>query len=224
MHKNCIFKLGCTFIVVMIQILCDKTFNYKRNPQPSDSENDEKANKKPDGHSSQSQPLFVTTDQPHSIFVDPSINFNNKTETLQLPPSFNLRSNQKSTPKGITHFRNDQFLSAPQTQFFSESQTPQGFSGFQTPQGFSGFQTPQTFSGSQTPQTFSGSQTPQPFSGFQTPQHFSGSQILPKKPKRVLFVPTSQSDPNQTVAEIHSNSNDNEDVILNVDEIDETLV
>ena len=49
MHKNCIFKLGCTFIVVMIQILCDKTFNYKRNPQPSDSENDEKANKKPDG-------------------------------------------------------------------------------------------------------------------------------------------------------------------------------
>ena len=37
LHKSCFFKLGCTFIFVLIQILCDKNFKLKKNVENESS-------------------------------------------------------------------------------------------------------------------------------------------------------------------------------------------
>ena len=37
LHKSCFFKLGCTFIFVLIQILFDKNFKFKKNVENESS-------------------------------------------------------------------------------------------------------------------------------------------------------------------------------------------
>ena len=193
----------------MIQIMCDKTYNYKRNPQinqknvthSSDDDNSDRDNTKTtqNQHSkktkkrdnvpvnnlsskdfSQSEPFSFTNTQPQSFVIDPnnSIFFNNKTETLNLPPSFNLRSNQKSTPNRNVLLSNVQSL---------------------------------------TGQSVPVQKLPLP-----------GSQTFANQPRQVTFstsmLPGSQSLPNQILADIHQDQNQNEDAILTIEENDETLV
>ena len=120
LHKSCFVKFGCTFIFVLIQILCDKNYSFKKR------DTIRKSNKKINSTSNQktqmknSIELNCSSDvlenelflnQPrektmsHSMSCYPKtpdrVTFNN--ETLKFPPSFNLQSNQKSTPKPLAN-------------------------------------------------------------------------------------------------------------------------
>ena len=56
-------------------------------------------------------------DQPHSCCPDHhKIRFNNQTSTLQISPSFNLKSNQKSTPNNCA------YTNRPKQSMFSPQQ------------------------------------------------------------------------------------------------------
>ena len=118
MHKGCIFKFGCTFLVILIQVMCDQKFKICQN-KPSDSTFPKKKVSKNDCTKqtndkntclscTQQTKTNVICNQPHTCNPDPCtchfsssnehIKFDNKTSTLTFPPSFNLKSDKKSTP------------------------------------------------------------------------------------------------------------------------------
>ena len=138
LYKSCFFKICCTFLVVVIQKMCDR--NYKlcnNNPiaehdlttDTSDEESKQltkikvkkekiKKTKKVSQKNSCNQTNFCDqciVGQPQPCHYpkeklccsDRKVNFNTQTSTLQFPPSFNLKSNQKSTPKRQQHICND---------------------------------------------------------------------------------------------------------------------
>ena len=133
LHKNCVFKFGCTMIFVLIQILCDKNYKCKKKSSStidSDSDSIENDRKTLPKHIKKEKVTF--TDQPQSLNVpttsetinfgnqtsilrsphsckpniSETVTFDNQTSTLQFPPSFNLKSDEKSTPKPSANLNN----------------------------------------------------------------------------------------------------------------------
>lgn len=143
LHKSCCFKLGCTFFVVLIQIMCNKSekknnnltyektdederdtsddntkskkiSNKKKKKKISsrrkikiesystysdDTTDDDKTQKTKYKTNAKTTQLDVIADQPSSVLPDSKqVQFSKATSTLQFPPSFNLNSNQHSTP------------------------------------------------------------------------------------------------------------------------------
>ena len=90
LHKSCCFKMGCTFVFVLIQIMCAKNYTCKRN-QPMNIEL-----------------LSIPTEPKRTQEKETSITFKQDFDTKKqvkfiddtslLPPSFNLNSYQQSTP------------------------------------------------------------------------------------------------------------------------------
>lgn len=133
LHKGCIFKFGCTFLVVLVQIMCDRKFKFCKN-QPIETEKDNDSVTKPPKNAAKPSKFCneqhvntnVICNQPHSCYPEPhsschndrksflqtcncdmsSVNntvcFKNKTSTIDFPPSFNLKSDKKSTPKQLS--------------------------------------------------------------------------------------------------------------------------
>ena len=170
LHKSCVLKFGCTLIFVLIQILCDKNYSCKKRNDTRKSDNITSThttlNQKKNFEKSQmknSIELNCSSDvleneiffnQPgeknmsHSLSCYPKshdrVTFNK--ETLKFPPSFNLQSRQKSTPKPLANLsliQKNQF----QTPNFTLSDSNQNAtSTFQTANTFpqTAFQTANT--------------------------------------------------------------------------------
>lgn len=122
LHKCCCFKLGCTFLIVLIQIFCNKKYSCPKNESFSEIEikvenSQHKKTRKKDpkkdhikiemNQTNKKKKVSIEDDSNESvIFGEPQFNhpslckktcFDIKTSEFQ-SPSFNLKSNQKSTP------------------------------------------------------------------------------------------------------------------------------
>ena len=130
LHKCCFFKLGCTILIVLVQIFCNKKYNCPKIDEIDtscsdiDSDIEESKNKKKRitkkktnqtniEMEKKKKTVSIEEDRHNETCIlnqpqskDPSFskkktlnwtdNYDN--ETLNVPPSFNLRPNQKSTP------------------------------------------------------------------------------------------------------------------------------
>ena len=97
LYKCCLAKFGCTTIIVILQILFDRRCLLRKQPlerrSPNDIHDIELSYPRPDVSQSS-----ITTTQP----LQHSSSINNQT------PSFNLRSNTKSTPNHRVTFDTSQ--------------------------------------------------------------------------------------------------------------------
>ena len=109
LHKSCFLKFGCTFIFVLLQIMCDKNYTCKNKRYLSPKISVPEKNKKQtmneielsleqlENETCFDQPGSKNFSQSHSCCPKSHVTFSNENSTL--PPSFNLQSAQKSTPK-----------------------------------------------------------------------------------------------------------------------------
>ena len=109
LYKCCLAKFGCTTIIVILQILFDRRCLLRKQPLERRSTNYdiELSYPRPDVSQNSS-----TTTQP----LQPSSSLNNQT------PSFNLRSNMKSTPNHRVTFDTTNCTSQRGTPLSSEPQ------------------------------------------------------------------------------------------------------
>ena len=120
LHKSCLCKICCTLIVVILQIWCDRNYKCKKNPQSSNDsslsdsskENNQpqipKRKKKMTKNKRHTERVTFHQPKSQSVTLNPTptlnsnnsetVSFDNKTSSLQFPPSFNLKKTQKSTP------------------------------------------------------------------------------------------------------------------------------
>ena len=112
LHKSCIFKLGCTFLVVLVQMICAKNYKFCKNQNANENEISQKNTKNTKKTSDQTychdQVFYNQPQSCHypslgktstSHLPNQKVNFDNQSSILKFSPSFNLRANQKSTPK-----------------------------------------------------------------------------------------------------------------------------
>ena len=154
LHKSCFLKFGFTFVIVLIQIMCDRNYTCRKNQEnklsdaeksfdnsrtsPFDSKKQTKNTIELNSSDDELKNTLYVCEQCQNTSVNPhschpksrGVTFNNLDSTLAFPPSFNLQSAQKSTPKRLNQ---NQFKNSPNGQQFASLTSSNSFQTAQLP-------------------------------------------------------------------------------------------